>query len=52
MPTNALKNQKTSDNLGNFHVNSWEKKGVKASTIYQVSHNFQRANRGPTRLRE
>ena len=47
MLTSATKSQKTSDNLGNLHVNDWQenKKRIRIGTLYLVFHDFQRSNR-------
>ena len=42
MQTSALKSQKTSSGLDNFHVNDWEKGGkIRMDTLYLVSRYFQ-----------
>ena len=53
MQTSALKSQKTSDSLGNFHVDDWEKRGkIGANTLHLVSRYFQESDWGLVGLRK
>ena len=51
MQISALKNQKTSGGLGNFHVNDKENRGkIRTGTLYLVFRHLQRLNQGLTEL--
>ncbi len=54
MQISAPKNKKTSDSLGDLHVNDWKdkKKRIGTSTLHLVSHYLQRSDWGPARLRK
>ena len=52
MQTSVLTNQKTSSGLGDLYVDDRDEGGIRAGTLYLVSHYFQEPDRGPIRLRK
>ena len=54
MPINTPKSQKTSGSFGNFYIDNWQKNRKKSrlNTLYLLSHNFQRSDKGFTRLKK
>ena len=42
MQISALTSQKTSGGLGNFYIDDWKKREIKAGILYSVSRYFQR----------
>ncbi len=52
MPTNALKSQKTSSNLGDLYIDIGEKRRIETNTLYLIFCDLQESNCGFTRLRK
>ncbi len=54
MPTSILKSQKTSNVLGNLHVNDWKENGGRIGmvTLHLISRHLQRSDRGPIRFKK
>lgn len=49
----VLKSKKISDSLGNIYINNWKKKReIKINTLYLISRDFKKVNKGLIRLRK